>query len=450
MCSKKEALSDQEVTVRAVQLGFGNIKEEIHAVFAGHMKTLASREQWLLNQADSIKDGIISVIAQKNLTAAETEAKLKNCRRFLEFCKREQFTEGAAYVSRDIMIVEEDRQDFPYNIPTVEFKHDCLSLHDIISNYGMLQTTMSDKDESLSGTSDRSWDLLDKEIDESEKTTDGINSMVQQLSSQPGQCCMGTTNCMQLNEIEDMDVGRLLASFDQRNMLKNRCKANELCNSVSECICDTPCVNLEEPYQDAVSCLKYKLSEIHGQISSGEKYAETKLDEPVNALRKQLQGIFESRPSNGFTSVPELTESNNEDMKEKDTVSIVASQIQDILGNSDTAEDSILLSWDSKVDDRVFDDFTVMSLSDKPDVVCDIAAKLQSILDETNVKYDIYEKQTSLCCSPPEKGQMESSSVSTSDFSLEKSRFQGRDEVVKLKMAMTGIFTANDAPLVPI
>lgn len=210
---------------------FTRLKEEIRCEFAKLRHTMNSREISLIDQVDSMKDASTSLLITQQMTATRVESKLKECARYLKLSEEQGNIEGIRCVSkmmeelRDQAKECQSQQEVPF--PQVKFIHDGNHLRNTIRSHGKLESGLEDV------SADRSWDLLhEKDVCES-------------IVSYELKGCESSTCCREAStEIEDMDFACVQSDddFDFENIdLSQVCKANELCTTRSDCVCDSPC-----------------------------------------------------------------------------------------------------------------------------------------------------------------------------------------------------------------
>ncbi|CAK8678570.1 unnamed protein product [Clavelina lepadiformis] len=211
-----------------VNCNMQQVKEHVRSVFSKHIHQLRLREQSLLNQADNMHECLNQVYHSKTEKLSEERGKLLG---FLELCKYPEFknseafhhcARGALKKYKSLLLNENS----PSSI--VSFDCDENMMSKTIQRFGKLFNSIPDCD---GEHSDASWEFplsetesLDLQVDH-----DGCHEK-----------CAGT--CASLSfDIEDVNkyFGKML--LKQEISMNDVCKANEVCSSLKECICDEPC-----------------------------------------------------------------------------------------------------------------------------------------------------------------------------------------------------------------
>lgn len=209
---------------------FTRLREEIRCAFARLRHTLNSREICLLDQVDSIKEASTSMLITQQMTMTRVNAKLEECAQYLRLSEEQGNETGiqcVANMMEDLRIqanVCQSQQEVPF--PQVKFAHNSNQMRNTILSYGKLETDSEDVN------SERSWDLVqEKDVSES-------------VVSYEHKGCQSTPCCKEAKDIEDMEFACVESDddFDFENIdLSQVCKANEICTTTSECVCDSPC-----------------------------------------------------------------------------------------------------------------------------------------------------------------------------------------------------------------
>ncbi|XP_039267143.2 uncharacterized protein LOC120342397 [Styela clava] len=329
-----------------------NLKEEIRAIFLQHKKSLASRELWLLDQVDNLKETTMALMMKKQISMAEVKGRMGECTNFMSFSKEHDYLEGVDRASDVMAQLQKKVQEYAHSndtrFPSIKFMHNDIQLRNSILSYGRLQTkSCSDADETDSFLTEKSWDLVDERLENEED--DNEEAAVK------GRCCGTMATCCQSSyEIEDMDFSTILNSdticqeqvpvgsdFDRSDLLKKFCKANEICCSISECVCDTPCI---------------KISQMNASMDPvGE------LHDKLEAVYAEGQGGFQDYNNKGGSTKPET-----EDRLGDDPLIQITNAVNGILGS---------------MCDQSSKSKKTTSLVEETDIIGDLNSKLQRIID---------------------------------------------------------------------
>lgn len=205
------------------------LKEEIRCEFARLRQTLNSREISLLDQVDSIREATTSLLITQQLTTVRIKSKMEECAEYLKQSEEESnmvIIRRLRKMMEDLKIQLKEAKSHDAPVPRLKFARDAKRMRGALLYYGRIESDHQDVN------SERSWDLVqEKDACESVKS-----------SEQRG--CQSTPCYKQAKEIEDMEFACIESDddFDFENIdLSQVCKANEICTTTSDCVCDSPC-----------------------------------------------------------------------------------------------------------------------------------------------------------------------------------------------------------------
>nr|XP_026690673.1 uncharacterized protein LOC100183777 isoform X1 [Ciona intestinalis] len=211
-----EPTDNLEADIQRVRNAY-NVKENIRSVVQSQIRQMQLREQWLLHQVDSVHE-CLTKIAQKNSEQlAETRGKLLCCLDLMEEVNADNSLSIQKYAKSVLKTYNKMVAQETQNHSKQAISFDYSDMSNKIQKFG----SISCKEEDV--CCDDTW-----EFPESENSLDDLDSQEDNCKDCCGSCEPG-------KEIEDIDQ-----MFGGR-MLKDVCRANEVCATHSECLCDQPC-----------------------------------------------------------------------------------------------------------------------------------------------------------------------------------------------------------------